>query len=81
MISSHILTLSAFALWLCLAVVMPWIRTQYRQRLFWALFVTGVPILGWLTLYWGPTAGVASLAIGMWLLFRRPVVSLRRRAN
>lgn len=81
MISPHILTLAGFGLWLCLAVPMPWMRAYLRQRLFWVLFVTGVPILGWLTLYWGPTAGVAAFAIGLWLLFRRPATPLRRRVN
>lgn len=78
MISAPILTVAGFAVWMCLAVLMPLMRLSHRSRMFWALFVTGVPILGWLTLYWGPTAGVGGFILGLWLLFRRPAGAWRR---
>lgn len=78
MISAPVLTLAALAVWLCLAILMPWVRARQQSRLFWALVVSGVPMLGWLTLSWGPSAGVAGFAIGLLLLFRRPAAALRR---
>lgn len=71
--------LVAFGVWLCLAMAMPRLHMHHRPRLFWILIVAGVPILGWLTLYWGPTAGVGAFALGLWLLFRGPFDPLRRR--
>ncbi len=78
MITAPILTIAGYAAWLCLAMLMPRITLRHGSRLFWALVIAGVPILGWLTLYWGPTAGVAGFALGLLLLFRRLGASMRR---
>lgn len=72
MTATLVLPLAAFGLWLCLAASLPRLRTSWRLRLFWLLIAAGVPILGWLTLHWGPTAGIGAFAIGLWLLLRPP---------
>nr|WP_246588092.1 DUF2484 family protein [Paracoccus bogoriensis] len=41
-----------------------------------ALVLAGVPLLGWLTLRWGPGPGVLGLALGLLALGRPPT---RRR--
>lgn len=75
---SQILPLAAFGGWFCLSLLIPWLRERSRARLFWALVVTGVPILGGLTLFWGPSAGVGAFALGLWLLFRGPAAPITR---
>ncbi|WP_254367919.1 DUF2484 family protein [Paracoccus sp. Z118] len=65
---------------LCAAMAVLWlIAAAFAGRLppvrhwqaLWALIVAGVPLLGWLTLHWGPIAGLAVFLIGAVLLARR----------
>lgn len=65
-----IITLGVLAAWMALAVLLPWLRPHHRPRGFWALVATGVPVLGWLTLNWGPMAGVSGFVVGLAVLLR-----------
>ena len=67
-----ILTLAVSACWLLLACLLPFFRPHHRARAFWALVAVGVPVLGWLTLNWGPMLGVAGFALGLAILFWPP---------
>lgn len=68
----HIATLVAGGGWLLLACLLPWLRLHHRARAYWALVALGVPVLGLLTLHWGPMAGAASLTLGLAILFWPP---------
>jgi hypothetical protein len=68
----HLATFAVAAVWLLLACLLPWLRPHHRPRAFWALVATGVPVLGWLTLNWGPILGVAGFALGLAALFWPP---------
>ncbi|WEF25215.1 DUF2484 family protein [Paracoccus sp. S3-43] len=72
MIHSAVLALAVVAGWLALAVLQRRLPVRQRSRAFWALIVTGIPVLGWLTLTGGPIAGVAGLALGFAILLRAP---------
>ena len=63
-------------LWLVLAWARLNVPMRWRLRVRVLLIVTGIPVLGWLTLLWGPGAGTAALVIGAALLLIQP---LRRR--
>ncbi|MDP5305549.1 DUF2484 family protein [Paracoccus spongiarum] len=67
-----LITLAVAGGWLALACLLPMLRAVHRPRAFWALVATGVPVLGWLTLNWGPVAGVAGFAMGLAVLFWPP---------
>lgn len=58
--------------WLCLACLVPMLAPRWRPRANWCLVTFGVPILGWLTLVWGPGIGVLGFALGLLALGRRP---------
>lgn len=59
--------------WLCLACLVPLLAPGRRSTANWCLVVLGVPILGWLTLVWGPGIGVLGFALGLLALSRRPM--------
>ncbi|WP_410216475.1 DUF2484 family protein [Paracoccus sp. (in: a-proteobacteria)] len=65
--------------WLCLAWWLPRLPFRWRRHLLAGLVVLGVPILGWLTLLWGPGLGVLGLGLGLGLLLSRQRV--RRGAS
>lgn len=67
-----IMTLAVAAGWLLMACLLPYLRPHHRPRAFWAMVATGVPVLGWLTLHWGPMLGVAGFALGLAALFWPP---------
>lgn len=73
MIHSAILALGVVAGWLFLARLARGLRPRQRHRAVWALLVTGVPVLGWLTYACGPLAGLAFLILGGFVLIRLPV--------
>lgn len=77
MISQPGLALAGAALWLVLALVIPRLQLRHYGALLWLLALAGVPILGWLTMHWGPGPGFAGFGIGLLVLARAP---LRRRA-
>ncbi|WP_299358202.1 DUF2484 family protein [uncultured Paracoccus sp.] len=60
----------AAGLWLGAAAVSAHLPPRPRGWAAWALVLTGVPLLGCLTLYWGPTAGLALFGAGILLLIR-----------
>lgn len=62
--------------WLVLAALLPRVVSRYRLAAFWAMIVMGVPVLGLLTLHWGPGIGVAAFALGLCILLLQP---LRRK--
>ncbi|SET41151.1 DUF2484 family protein [Paracoccus homiensis] len=67
-----LITLGVALGWLVLACLLPRVKEPHRQRGLWALIGVGVPILGWLTLNWGPMAGVLGFAVGLAILFHPP---------
>nr|WP_256447741.1 DUF2484 family protein [Paracoccus marinaquae] len=60
------------ALWALLACLVPFWAERYRFHAFWVMVFLGVPVLGWLTLQWGPGVGVAAFALGLAILFWPP---------
>ncbi|MFN3273141.1 MAG: DUF2484 family protein [Paracoccus sp. (in: a-proteobacteria)] len=72
------LALAALALWLLAACAIPRLRLAHRGVAVWVLVLAGVPLLGWLTLRWGPGLGVLGFALGLLVLYRPP---LRRRRS
>ncbi|MFV0384021.1 DUF2484 family protein [Paracoccus sp. (in: a-proteobacteria)] len=65
-------TCGVVALWVLLACLIPLLRFGHRAPAIWAMAILGVPVLGWLTLHWGPGIGVAFFALGLALLLRQP---------
>lgn len=57
--------------WLVLVWLIPLLRAPHRRAAFAAMVLTGVPLLGWLTLHWGPVVGVTGFALGLLALTRR----------
>ncbi|MFN3524913.1 MAG: DUF2484 family protein [Paracoccus sp. (in: a-proteobacteria)] len=74
------LALAVTALWLVLACAIPRLNRRNRQSASWAMALAGVPILGWLTLQWGPGLGILGFALGLLVLYRPPL-RRRRRAG
>lgn len=68
-------------LWSGVACLLPFVRHHWQFAVLWALVVTGVPVLGWLTYLFGPAGGVLFLAIGLALLVWPPAEVLRRRRH
>ena len=68
-----IASVAAMLGWSLLASMIPLLPSRYRFSAFWAMIALGVPVLGWLTLHWGPGAGVAAFAFGLWLVLRQPM--------
>lgn len=63
------LALAVTGLWLVLAgLAVTALPRRWHHRAARALVLAGVPVLGWLTLAWGPGPGVAGLAVGVPLL-------------
>mgnify|MGYP002652945673 FL=1 len=60
----------AALMWVIAAVTAARLRGDRRGRALWALVVAGVPMLGWLTLAWGPVAGLAGFVAGGAILAR-----------
>ena len=60
-------------LWLVVALLAPVILPRHANAASWVLVASGIPVLGWLTLHWGPMAGVSALACGAVLLSRPPL--------
>ncbi|MDO5648222.1 DUF2484 family protein [Paracoccus sp. (in: a-proteobacteria)] len=56
--------------WLVLACAVRFLPIRWRLRAVWGLVAVGVPILGWLTLRYGPGAGVLAFAAGAALLYQ-----------
>lgn len=80
MTASVIITCIVAGGWLLLACALPWLRPAHQPRALWGLVALGVPVLGWLTLNWGPMAGIAGLALGLAALFWPPRRPSRDRA-
>ena len=79
MIPQHYISVLLVAIWLVMACLLPILRRQHRMPAFWLLVLTGVPVLGWLTLHWGPGAGFGTLVLALGTLLRSPLDPLRRR--
>lgn len=77
MISQPNLAVAATLLWLVLALVIPRLSLRHLGAMLWLLALAGVPVLGWVTLHWGPGPGFGSFGLGLVVLARAP---LRRRA-
>lgn len=69
----RVIALAVTGLWLLAAFLMPLLAQRFRGRATVVLIALGVPILGWLTLLWGPGIGVASFALGVLALIARPL--------
>lgn len=67
------LPLLALTGWLALACAIPFLRLHQQPRLFWLSVMLGVPLLGWLTLHWGPLCGGGAFVLGLWVLVRAPL--------
>ena len=65
------LSLLLAGLWVLAALAAKGAPTRVLWPAAWALIVTGIPILGFVTLQAGPVAGLCGLALGA-LLIRRP---------
>ena len=68
-----IIALALSGLWLLAAVVLPLLDLRSRHIATWLLVIFGVPLLGWLTLHYGPSAGVLGFLLGT-LILLRPVL-------
>lgn len=73
-----IAALALSAGWMIAACALPFLRQHQRGTGFWLLICAGIPLAGWLTLRWGPGAGVLAVALAVILLTRPPV---RRRGT
>ena len=73
-----LLALAGAAVWLTLACLPPPLSRRWQRRASWVLVLAGVPVLGWLTLEWGPGLGVLGFGLGLLMLLGRPTA--RRRA-
>jgi hypothetical protein len=71
------IAVAATLLWLVLALVIPRLPLRHTGATLWLLALAGVPVLGLLTLHWGPGPGFGGFALGLLVLARAP---LRRRA-
>lgn len=63
--------LALAALWLVLALLLPRLPVPRRSLATRCVVALGVPVLGLLTLHFGPAAGLAGLAAGLALLWRQ----------
>ncbi|RNF33051.1 DUF2484 family protein [Paracoccus methylarcula] len=69
----HVISGALALSWLILAGLLPRIAWRYRNPASWGMIVIGVPVLGWLTLHWGPGVGVAAFALGFGVLVLQPL--------
>lgn len=65
------LSLFLAGVWLLVACGVNGAPLRLRSPVSWGLIVTGIPLLGIVTLQLGPVAGLGGLALGV-LLIRRP---------
>ncbi|MDO5613028.1 MAG: DUF2484 family protein [Paracoccus sp. (in: a-proteobacteria)] len=61
--------LLASGLWLLMALLIPRVPLRWRVAAVWGMVLTGVPMLGWLTLHWGPGPGIAGFVLGLLALY------------
>lgn len=54
--------------WLALALCLPALRRSLQVRGTWITVISGILILGWITLCWGSFAGGSGLMLGLLLL-------------
>lgn len=66
------LPLSLAAIWLAAACAVPFLRAPHRWGATWTLILAGVPLVGWLTLKFGPGAGVLAFALALLMLLKPP---------
>lgn len=69
------LSLGLSGLWLLATRLIPVGPSRWHWPVVWALILTGVPLIGWLTYCHGPLAGVLGLVAGLGVL-RLPVRAL-----
>ncbi|MFO1139465.1 MAG: DUF2484 family protein [Paracoccus sp. (in: a-proteobacteria)] len=82
LLSTHpLLAGLAALLWVGAACLLPFSRLRWRYAVLWILVISGVPVLGWLTLLYGPACGVLFLLLGLSLLVWPPAETLRRRRH
>ncbi len=77
----HILSVGAAGLWLLAGALRGYLPFDQRTRAMWVLIFAGVPLLGGLTMSWGPTAGVAGFAVGLAVLIWPPRRATGRRGG
>lgn len=65
--------------WVGLACLLPFVPWRKRSAALWTLVFLGVPVLGWVTFFWGPGFGVLVFAIGLSILVWPPVGLVRRK--
>lgn len=58
-------------LWLFLTCFLPHRAPAGQSRSLAAMIVIGVPVLGWLTLHWGPGVGLCAFAAGLAAILHR----------
>ncbi len=67
-----LLALVVAVVWLALSCLTPRLQRRGQRRASRALVLAGVPVLGWLTLEWGPGLGVLGFGMGLLMLLTRP---------
>ncbi|MDO5632255.1 MAG: DUF2484 family protein [Paracoccus sp. (in: a-proteobacteria)] len=72
-----VVALLASGVWLLVALLIPFVSLRWRAAVVWGMVLAGVPILGWLTLHWGPGPGIAGFVLGLLALYLPP----RRRRD
>lgn len=58
-------------LWLVLVCFLPRRAPLGQARLLAGMIIIGVPVLGWLTLHWGPGVGLGAFAAGLGAILHR----------
>lgn len=66
-------------IWVGLACLLPLVRLHWRGAALWTLVLLGVPVLGWVTFFWGPGFGVLIFAVGLSILVWPPMALFRRK--
>lgn len=67
-----VIAMSITGLWLFAACLISLLVPPHRGRARAVLIAMGVPILGWLTLVWGPGIGVTTFTLGLLALVLQP---------
>lgn len=74
LLAAHPLLAALLALlWGVMACLWPLVPARLAHAALWALVLTGVPVLGWLTYLCGPGFGVLFLSLGLSLLVWPPL--------
>ncbi|RJE86484.1 DUF2484 family protein [Paracoccus onubensis] len=68
-------------LWLFLACFLPRRSPVGQARLVAGMIAIGVPILGWLTLHWGPAVGICAFAAGLGAILHRNRQDMRENID